>query len=265
MTEVREHVNDQPRDFQAILANLTRESAARDKANADFEARRAASQPEPIADSWEINQSAPATPDESSAVPEPEPDAEIVVPDDRVARLEDDLSQMIGNVRQLAAMLFRLDDDFRSLRAEHELLKASLPVADSSLPFHESLRDVTHHIVKLRADLFHNPKGGKGADKWKVKLFVWLDSRNGKTGTVVPFIFPLTPAADSDRYDGNAVWKGPQYKRHGISGTVPLKDHLCHLIGDICRIDLGGVAFDRDEFNANPTGVALKRWYWNKE
>ena len=60
----------------------------------------------------------------------------------------------------------------------------------SKLAFLETLgpSDLSR-IVKLRADLFHNPGAKQGTPKWDLKVFVWLDSTSGKSGTMQPLHF----------------------------------------------------------------------------
>lgn len=252
-------VNNEPKNYAAILAQLQADSVARDEAQEEWEANHKPIPIEcvlnPVEEIPEIKIPADWIPCTSlareKAPPPPAPEKRIHADDrdDYIAKLE---AQIAKQETQLAKL-------------EAQLKKYEQPKTPSAtLPFHQNFRGLTDRIVKLRIDLFDNADAGKGAARYKATLFVWLDTTEGQTGSIVPAHFPLTYRPETWDFKGHLVWKGPAMTRYGVKGTINVKDHLCFVEGDTCRVSLDGFKITLDEHDPDPDGVAVKRWYWNR-
>ena len=135
--------------------------------------------------------------------------------------------------------------------------------------------DHCNRIVKLRADLFHNQIARQGTPKHVLKLFVWLDHKDGKSGHIKPLHFWLYPA---DRLDPNGDNLLARLVRecepgwfagcltHKTKGTTRHKDHVAIRADDslIFRVgDHDSWAFDsHQELKPSEDGKSpIARWY----
>lgn len=131
------------------------------------------------------------------------------------------------------------------------------------LPFMKELApaDVAR-IVKLRADLFDNGEPKKGKTKYVLKVFVWMDDKNGNRGTIMPFEFLMN---DPIGISGHIVHK-PRKDKPGVSGTVRVPDHVATLNGDSLLIQFGSQSITMTEperIQPKPDSP-IARWYWNR-
>jgi hypothetical protein len=186
---------------------------------------------------------------------------ELTEPDDGIVDV------LRHEIASLKALVHERDGTIALLRDQLELSERKRE--KPQLKFYQTLNDVADRIVKLRADLFHNAVARKGASKFKVKLFVWLDNKDGEAGNIKPLIFPLKYHPKSQEMDGDLVWKGAAYKQYGIKGAVHVPDHLCLVWHDECRLTIGQREIDIDEYRwVRPEPgklLPIKRWYWNAE
>jgi hypothetical protein len=182
--------------------------------------------------------------------PEPEPEASQPTDDALADRLQDKIAELTRLVSEQANTIESLRD---------QLIVKSLR---TSLPFHRTLDDVVDRIVKLRADFFRNEGGKKGRSRYKLTLFVWLDNKDAKAGNIKALTFPLTYDPKRQEFSGSLLWKGMV---GGIKGSKAVSDHICLVSGNQCHVAVGGREIELDEFDAEPDGLAIKRWYWNAD
>ena len=246
------------RDREHELDRQRRDTEAQRRANqaeADWKAAR-----ERHADEAEINQQAAreamlrALDDYEPPEPEPEPSHPIDV---LVDTLQEKIAELTRLVSEQNNTIAEQNETIGSLR--DQLIVKHLR---TSLPFHRTLDDVADRIVKLRADLFKNQGGKKGRSKYKVTLFVWLDNKIAKAGNIKALTFPLTYDPKRHEFSGSLLWKGMV---GGIKGSKAVPDHICLVSGNQCHVAVGGREIELDEFDAEPDGLAIKRWYWNAD
>jgi hypothetical protein len=147
------------------------------------------------------------------------------------------------------------------------------------LPIIQTLTtDHCNRVVKLRADLFHNQIARQGTPKHVLKLFVWLDHKDGKCGHLKPLHFWLYPV---DRLDPNGESLLAQIVRqsqpswlvgcvtHKTNGTTKHKDHVAALDRNVLLVLVQGgltATFDSyQELKPSEDGKSpIARWYWNR-
>lgn len=153
---------------------------------------------------------------------------------------------------------------------ELELELAEMRAKNKPLPFVRELTpDQTSRIVKLRADLFHNPEAKQGGCKWILKVFIWFDTKSGTRGSIRPLEFWLNQDTDDGRKWGTVTHKPS--KANGIKGTDKVDDHiaLCDLEdyreGSV-GLNLCGwqILFDECQTLEPKSKSPVARWYWNK-
>ena len=187
------------------------------------------------------------------------------------------------NLESYDERLAQLELQFQGLRASNNIETHNLKceIADLNqrlteleakgkpLPFCKELtREQTSRIVKIRADLFHNPDAKQGGCKHILKVFVWFDSKKGQRGSIVPLEFWLNKPAGQSGYLTHKARKD----RPGITGTVVVEDHEAR-----CRAEwadgsvilrLGLWLKPLKEYEAIPAHnnpkAPIARWYWNK-
>jgi hypothetical protein len=139
-----------------------------------------------------------------------------------------------------------------------------------------------NRIMKLRADLFYNQYAKQGTPKYDLKLFVWFDHKDGKSGHIKPLHFWLYQA---DRLDptGESLLARlvqacePEWLAgcltHKINGTKKHKDHVAVRVNDTLMIRVGDQdedfvvwTFDSfEELKVSEKGNSpIARWYWNR-
>jgi len=192
----------------------------------------------------------------------------------RIITLEGELKRTQGELKLTRHYISQIAN--RLTAAEEVITK--LTASKKGLPFHERMTpEVCNRVVKLRADLFDNgAETKKGAVRYKLKLFVWLDSTNGIRGHISPLMFYLTDRLSVDIRGGMLTHK----KKPGIKGTMVVRDHeaACpvtnfHAFNDgkpLATVAIGDHAvWDLTEYEAiTPSGgkeaEPIARWYWNK-
>jgi hypothetical protein len=179
--------------------------------------------------------------------PEPEPKPSQPTDDALVDTLQDKIAELTRLVSEQANTIESLRDQL---------------IVRTYLPFHRTLDDVADRIVKLRADFFKNEGGKKGKSKYKVTLFVWLHNKDAKAGNIKALTFPLTYDPKRQEFTGSLLWKGMV---GGIKGSKSVPDHTCLVSRNECYVAIGGREIELDEFEAEPDGLATKRWYWNAD
>src|SRR5271156_5508403 len=133
-----------------------------------------------------------------------------------------------------------------------------------------------NRIVKLRADLFHNERTRQGTPKYVLKLFVWFDHTDGKSGHIKPLHVWLYPADRLDPSGESLLARLVRQCEPGwvagcltpkTRGTTKHKDHVAIRAGDtlIFRVgDHDSWAFDSyQELKPSEDGKSpIGRWYW---
>jgi hypothetical protein len=189
----------------------------------------------------------------------------------------------MNDIRDFDGRLASLESKIRALHELHNIEKHDLKceIADLNqrvfeleakgkpLPFYKTLtREDAARIVKIRADLFHNPDAKQGGCKDILKVFVWFDSKKGQRGSLVPLEFWLNkPPKEA----GNLTHK-PRKDRPGIKGTVVIDDHTAQCASEWADgsviVRFGFWLKSLKEYEAIPThkkdGSPIARWYWNK-
>lgn len=120
-----------------------------------------------------------------------------------------------------------------------------------------SAEDATR-IMKLRADLFHNPDAKQGGRKYNLKVMVWLDDKKGNRGHIAPLFFNLN---DPVGEHGFLTRKG------GKKGTDKILDHEATRIGELLTVRFGDAIFKLSEYSepkSDTEGTPIATWYWNK-
>jgi hypothetical protein len=133
----------------------------------------------------------------------------------------------------------KLEHDVEGLR---KLLNEVLPA--NKLPAMASLAPSDlDRIVKIRADLFHNPTAKQGKPKWVIKMFVWFDNKQAKQGHIKPLLFPMQIGGrfEISAYDESLFARmGRRLDEtsmigcltHKTRGTTKQKDHVVVRSGD---------------------------------
>jgi hypothetical protein len=179
-----------------------------------------------------------------------------------------DYNAMIAELRQAIEQhekrISQLEDATRSAK--------KLPNIQTLSP------DQCERIVKLRADLFCNQHAKQGTPKNDLKLFVWFDQKDGKSGHIKPLHFWLYPANRLDPTGESLLARLVQMCEpgwlvgcvtHKTNGTTKRKDHVAVIADTDLMIRIGdhdSWAFDSyQELKPSEEGNSpIARWYWNR-